>query len=94
MMDPPPGFLPPGFDHEAWRKRRALEHMRQQHERHAQFFSPHERPFYIMEQDHLKPLSVQASMNQRPFPGDLPPRGEKSLGKVGYEELINGVVDT
>lgn len=87
MMEPPPGFLPPGFDHEAWRKRRALEHMRQQHERHAQFFPPHERPLYIMEQDHLKPLSVQASMNQRPFPGDLPPRGEKSLGKVRYEEM-------
>ncbi|XP_028410043.1 uncharacterized protein LOC114532680 isoform X2 [Dendronephthya gigantea] len=81
MMEPPGLLPPPGFDHEAWRKRRALEHMRQQHERHAQFLSPHERPLYIMEQDHFKPLSVQASMSQRQYPGDLPLRGEKTLGK-------------
>ena len=87
MMEAP-GFMPPGFDHEAWRKRRALEHMRQQHERHAHYFSPHESPLYIMEQDHLKPLSVQASMSQRPYPGDLHPRGEKNPGKV-RDEAIN-----
>lgn len=86
MMEPP-GLLPPGFDHEAWRKRRALEHMRQQHERHAQFLSPHERPLYIMEQDHFKPLSVQASMSQRQYPGDLPLRGEKILGKVKHRVM-------
>lgn len=83
MMDAH-GMIPPGFDHEVWRKRRALEHMRQQHERHSQFYPPpqHDRPLYIVEQDHLKPLSVQASIGQRTCPGDLPPRGERNPGKV------------
>ena len=79
-MVEPSGLIPPGFDNEIWRKRRAMEHLRQQHERHTHFFSPHDRPLYIMEQE--KPLSSQTGLPTRSFPGDLTQARENNLGKV------------
>lgn len=81
-MVEPHGLIPPGFDQETWRKRRAMEHLRQQHERHTHFFSPRDRPLYVMEQDQLKPLSGQMSLQQRSYGGDLQHAREKNLEKV------------
>ena len=71
------GMVPPGFDHETWRKRRAMEHLRQQHERH--FFPSHERPLYITEQDHLTPAQTTS---QRPYLPDLTQQNRENFAKV------------